>query len=198
MGWIGCVRCEKFWCDFVARTFALIAPVQPILHRVSCTNEMVQNAPKHYETHQNMSLGSDGVDWADLLQKILTQLCGLKFCITCNSSACFEPGIVKQRIGPKCPQTLRNKTKHEFRVQWGWIGCIRCDKYRHDFVAWTFPLVAPVQSILHRVSCSNKMVPNAPKHYENATKDEFRVQWGGSGAFIAKTSDTTLWHELLH
>jgi len=182
----------------MAPTFGFIAPVQPILHRVSCTNEMVQNAPKHYETHQNMSLGSDGVDWADLLQKILTQLCGLKFCITCNSSACFEPGIVKQRIGPKCPQTLRNKTKHEFRVQWGWIGCIRCDKYRHDFVAWTFPLVAPVQSILHRVSCSNKMVPNAPKHYENATKDEFRVQWGGSGAFIAKTSDTTLWHELLH
>ena len=159
---------------------------------------MLPNAPKHYETHHNLSLGSDGVDWADLLQKILTQLCGLKFCITCNSSACFEPGIVKQRIGPKCPQTLRNKTKHEFRVQWGWIGCIRCDKYRHDFVAWTFPLVAPVQSILHRVSCSNKMVPNAPKHYENATKDEFRVQWGGSGAFLAKTSDATLWHELLH
>ena len=198
MEWIRCIRCEKFRHNFVGRTFALFAPIQSILHRVSCTNEMVQNAPKHYETHQNMSIGSDGVDWADLLQKILTQLCGLKFCITCNSSACFEPGIVKQRIGPKCPQTLRNKTKHEFRVQWGWIGCIRCDKYRHDFVAWTFPLVAPVQSILHRVSCSNKMVPNAPKHYENATKDEFRVQWGGSGAFIAKTSDTTLWHELLH
>ena len=30
-GWIGCVR-EKFRCDFVARTFAL---VRPILHRVS-------------------------------------------------------------------------------------------------------------------------------------------------------------------
>ena len=119
MGWIGCFHCENIWCDFMAPTFGFIAPVQPILHRVSCTNEMVQNAPKHYETHQNMSLGSDGVDWADLLQKILTQLCGLKFCITCNSSACFEPGIVKQRIGPKCPQTLRNKTKHEFRVQWG-------------------------------------------------------------------------------
>ena len=49
---------------------AFIAPVQPILHRVSCTNKMVQNAPKHYETHQNMSLRSDGVDRADLLQKI--------------------------------------------------------------------------------------------------------------------------------
>ena len=71
MGWIRCVRCENIQCDFVARTFALIAPVHPILHRVSCSNEMVPNAPKPDETHQNMSLGSDGMDSVDLLQKIL-------------------------------------------------------------------------------------------------------------------------------
>jgi len=139
MGWIGCIHCETFGHNFVARTFALIAPFQLILHRVSCSNEMVPNAPKHYETHQNMSLGSDGVDRVDLLQKILTQFCGLNFCIKFNSSARFEPSIVKQRNGPKCTQTLRNKTKHKFSVQ-----------------------------------------------------------WGGSGAFIAKHSDTTSWHELLH
>ena len=69
MRWIGCVCCEKIRRDFVARTFALIAPVQPILHQVSCSNEMVPNAPKHYETHQNMSLGPDGVDRVDLLEK---------------------------------------------------------------------------------------------------------------------------------
>ena len=51
MVWIGCLRCEKFRRDFVARTFALIAPVRPDLHWVSCSNEMVPNAPKHYETH---------------------------------------------------------------------------------------------------------------------------------------------------
>ena len=135
MRWIGCVRCENIRRDFVARTFALIAPFQLILHRVSCSNKMVPNAPKHYETHQNMSLGPDGVDRVHLLQKILTQICGLNFCINYNSLACFEPSIVKQQNRPKCTQTLRNKTKHEFRVQWGWIGCIRCDKYRHDFVA---------------------------------------------------------------
>jgi len=138
-GYINCIRCEKFGHDFVAWTFALIAPVQPILHRVSCTNEMVRNAPKPYETHQNMSLGSDGIDILDLLQKILTQLCGLNFCINYNCSARFEVSIVKQRNGPKCTQTLRNKTKHEFRVQ-----------------------------------------------------------WGGSGAFLVKNSDTTSWDELLH
>ena len=107
MRWIGCVCCEKIRHDFV--TFALIAPVHPILHRVSCSNEMVPNAPKHYETHQNMSLGLDGMDRVDLLQKILTPLCGLNFCINFNSSGGFEPSIVKQRNGQKCTQTLRKK-----------------------------------------------------------------------------------------
>ena len=110
MRWIGCVCCEKVRRDFVARTFALIAPVQPILHRVSCSNEMVPNAPKPNETHQNMSLGLDGMDSVDLLQKILTQLCGLNFCINYNSSARYEASIVKERNGPKCTQTLRNKS----------------------------------------------------------------------------------------
>jgi hypothetical protein len=60
MGWIGCVRYETFRCNFVARTFALIEPVQPILHRALCSNETIQNAPKYYETLQNMSIGSNG------------------------------------------------------------------------------------------------------------------------------------------
>ena len=100
---------------------------------------MIPNPPRHYETHQNMSLGSDGVDRVDLLQKILMRLCVTNFCINCNSLACFQPSIIKQRNGPKCTQTLRNTTKHEF---------------------W--------------------------------------VQWGGSGAIVAKNSDATSWHELLH
>ena len=60
-GWIGCIRCEKSRRNFAAQTFALIAPVHPVLHRVSCSFETITNAPKHYETHQNMSLGSNGV-----------------------------------------------------------------------------------------------------------------------------------------
>ena len=60
MGWFGCVRCENIRRDFVARTFALIAPIQPILRRVSYNNKMAPNAPKHYGMQQNMSLGSIG------------------------------------------------------------------------------------------------------------------------------------------
>ena len=63
MEWIGCGRCEKSRRDFVARACALIAQVHPFLHRVSCSDETIPNAPKHYATDQNMSLGSNGVDW---------------------------------------------------------------------------------------------------------------------------------------
>ena len=95
MGWIGSVHCEKFWCDLMARTCALIAPVQPVLQRVSCSNETLPNAPKHYETHQNKSLGSNGVDQLCLLGKIPMRLRGKNFCINCTSSAHFAPRFVQ-------------------------------------------------------------------------------------------------------
>ena len=107
IGWIRCVHCEKFQCDLTARTCALILPFQPTLHRVSCINEAIQNAPKHYKTHQNMSSRSNG-----------------------------------------------------------WIGFVRCQKFRCDFVARTFALIAPVQPVLHCDSCNNETIPNALKHYE--------------------------------
>ena len=104
MVWIGSVLCEKFRQDIVARTFALIAPVWRVLHQVLCSSETVPNAPKRKETHQNMSLGSNGVDRES-----------------------------------------------------------RCEKFRHDFMAWTFALISLVWCVLQQVSCSSKTVPNAPK-----------------------------------
>ena len=95
--------------------------------------------PNTMKMHQNMSLGSNGVDRVRSLPKIPMQFCGTNFA-----------------------------------------------------------LIAPVQSISHRVSCRNKTIENAPNHYKNAPIHEFSIQWGGSGAFIAKNSDAILWHELLH
>src|SRR6185295_7187829 len=120
----------------MARTSALVAPVQPVLQRVLCSNETLPNAPKYYETHQNVSLGSNGVDRVYSLRKIPTQLRGTNLC---TSSARFAPSSVRQPNGLKCTQIVRNTTKRQFRVQ-----------------------------------------------------------WGGSGAFLAKNSDATSWHELLH
>src|SRR6185312_14465779 len=116
-----------------------IAPVQPVLQRLSSRNEILPNAPKHYETHQNMSLGSNGVDRFRSWQKISMRLRGTNFCISCTSSARFVSSIVQYRNNPKCIQTLRNAAIHEFRVQ-----------------------------------------------------------WSGSGAFVAKNSKTTSWHKLVH
>ena len=70
MGWIGCVRCKKSRRHFVARAFALIAPVHLVLHRVSCSYEIIPNEPKHYAMQQNMSLRSNEADWVRSLRKI--------------------------------------------------------------------------------------------------------------------------------
>src|SRR6185503_5893380 len=116
MGWIGCVRWEKFRRDFVARTFAL---VRPVLHRVSKGNQTVPNAPKWYEMHQNISLGSNGLDRVRSLRKILTRLCGTNFC---TSSAHFAPSFARQPNGPECTQMVQNTPKRQFRVQWSGLG----------------------------------------------------------------------------
>ena len=79
----------------MAQICALIAPVQPILHQVLCSNERLPNAPKHYETHQNMSLGSNGVDRVDSLQKTWMRIRGTNFSINCSSSACFTPSFMQ-------------------------------------------------------------------------------------------------------
>ena len=69
MGWIRCVRCKKLQRDFLARTFLLIALVQYVLQQVSCSYEMIPNAPKYYETDRNISLGFNGPDWVCSLRK---------------------------------------------------------------------------------------------------------------------------------
>ena len=63
---------RKIKHDFVARTFALIAPVQYVLQQVLCSYGTIRNAPTHYETHRNIGIGSNGVDWLHSLRKILT------------------------------------------------------------------------------------------------------------------------------
>ena len=93
MGWIGCDRCEKFRCDFMW-TFALIAPNQRIFHRVSCSIETLPTDPKHYDTHQNMSLQSNEVDQVRWLRKIPMPLHGTNLCINYTSSTRFAISFV--------------------------------------------------------------------------------------------------------
>ena len=120
MGRIASVRCQKFQCEFVARNFALIAPIQPISHQVSCSNETIQNAPKHYKTHQFMSLASNGVDRVRSLRKTLME----KFMARTSSLIALVQPVLhlvscSNETNPKCTQTVRNKPILEFRVQLG-------------------------------------------------------------------------------
>ena len=122
MGWIKCVRCIKLQRDFVARTFALIARVQYVLKQVSRSYETNSNAPKYYETHRNIGIGSNVVDWLCSLQKISTRLRCMNFCNNCTSSTHFAPCFMQLRNDPKFTQILRNIPKHYFRVQLGGLG----------------------------------------------------------------------------
>ena len=197
MGWIGCIHCEKSRRDFVAQTFALIAPVHPILHRVSSSYETIPNAPKHYTTHQNMSLGSNGADWVRSLWKIPTWLRGTNFCINCTSSPCFASSLMQLWNDPKCTQTLCNAPKHEFMVQWGGLGAFVAKNpdgtsWHEFFINCTSSVCfAPTFMHLRNDPKCTQILWNAPKH-------ESRVQWGGWGAFVAKNYNVTSCHELLN
>jgi hypothetical protein len=90
-----------------------------------------------------------------------------------------------------CNETVRNAPKHEFWVHWSGSGAFVAKIFRCDFVYRTCALMAPVRPVLHRLSCSNETIRNAPKH-------EFWVQWIGSGAFIAKKANTNSFCELVH
>ena len=81
--------------DIMARTFSLIALVWHVLQQVSFSSKMDLNAPKQKETHQNLSLGSNGVDRERSLRKIQTRHRGTNFCINCTSLARFAASFVQ-------------------------------------------------------------------------------------------------------
>ena len=96
--------------------------------------------------------------------------------------------------GPECTQTVQNAPKHHLRVQWGGSGAFLAEN--SDATSCT-----NFCTISTRFAPSFVSQPNGPECTQivrNASKPQFRVQWGGSGAFVAKNSDATSWHELLH
>ena len=124
-------------------------------------------------------------------KKIPTRLRDTNFC---TSSACFAKSFVRPPNGPRCTQIVRNAPKCQFRVQWGGSGAFVAKK--SDATSWHDLLTSSA-----RFAPSFVRQPNGPECTQivrNAPKCQFRVQWGGSGAFVAKNSDATSWHELLH
>ena len=118
------------------------------------------------------------------LRKIPTRLRGTNFC---TSSARFAPSFVRQTNGPQCTQIEQNTPKHQFRVQWGRSGAFVAKN--SDATSCTNFCASSA-----RFAPSFIMQPNGPQCTQieqNTPKHQFRVQWGGSGAFVAKNSDAT-------
>ena len=174
----------------MARTFALIAPVPYVLHQVLCSYETIPNAPKYYETYRNITLGSNWVDWDCPLQKIPTSLRGTNFCINCTSSPRFAPSFMLLRNNPKCTKILQRPNGVD------WVRSLQ-------------KIPTSLRGTNYSINCTNSpyfapscmQLRNDPKCTQtlwNTQKHEFRIQWGGSGAFVRKNYNVTSWHELLH
>jgi hypothetical protein len=76
----GMFFCKKFRSDYVAQTCALLAPVWPILHWSSFSNETVQNSNEVYLVRS--------------LRKIPTYHCCMNLCNNDTSLAHFAPKFV--------------------------------------------------------------------------------------------------------
>ena len=126
--------------------------------------------PKHYKTHKNISLGSNGVDQVHWLRKITTRLHGTNFCIYCTSSVCFATSFMQLRNDPKCTQTLWNTPKHEFRVQWGGSGAfvVKNTMWLHGTnfcINWTSSVCFETSFLqLRNDPKCTQILRNAPKH----------------------------------
>ena len=125
------------------------------------------------------------------LRKILTRLHGTNFCTTL---ACFAPSFVRQPNGTKCTQIVQNTPKHEFRFQWG--GSVAFIAKNSNATSWPELLhqFGPFCTEFCNTTERCQLHKNSIKHYETWVLGSM----GWMGMFVAKNSDTTSWHELLH
>ena len=99
--WVRSLRKIPTWLR--GTNFCINCIVHTVLYRVSCSYETISNGPKHYATHQNMSLGSNGVNWLRSFQKILMWLRGSMFFIE------FHAVTKRSQMHPntmRCTKTL--------------------------------------------------------------------------------------------
>ena len=125
------------------------------------------------------------------MRKIPMRLRGTNFC---TSSAPFAPSFVWQPNSPKCTQIVQNTSKHQFRFQWGGPGAFV--EKNSDATSWheLLHLFGSFRTKFRRATKLFQMHPNSKKR----TKILSLGSMGGSGAFDAKNSFATSWHELLH
>src|ERR687883_135930 len=107
MGWIGCVRCEKFNCKFFHNKIAQSGPPGLLSHSFRYRN---QNS----KITLNMCFGSNGMDWVRPLRKIQLQVFSYQKCPQRPSRSIFEQIFVPE---PK-PKNARNMSFGSNGMDW--------------------------------------------------------------------------------
>ena len=110
----------------------------------------------------------------------------------------FGPFCTEFPNATKRSQMHPNRTKRTETSVYGlvgWIGIVRCEKIPTRLRGTNF---CTSSACFAPSFVTQPNGPQCPKIIRNAPKHEFRVQWGGTGAFVEKNSDTASWHELLH
>ena len=120
-GGSGAVVLRNYEATSWQETFALIAPIHHVLHWVYFHNKAIPNAPKHYEMHQNMSLGSNGVDQVRSLRNITMWLRGTNFWINWPVQYVLKQVSCSYETIPNAPkyyETHRNNSLGSNGVDW--------------------------------------------------------------------------------
>jgi hypothetical protein len=153
-----------------------MAPVHPVLHRLSCSNKTVQNAPKQeffvkwIRSGAYVAKNSDATLFFKLVR--LWHQFG-QFCIDFRAVSKWSEMPQNMSFGSNGVDRVRSLRKILMRP------CLA-----------NLCIHGTSSAGLHRLSCSNDTV-------HNASKPEFWVQWSGSRAFVAKNFEATSFSELV-
>ena len=127
---------------------------------------MVPNAPKWKETHQKMSLDSNGLDRERLLRKFLTTHRGTNICINCTSLAHFASSLCSSIM---VPNAHKRKETHE-NMSLG-SNCVDRERRFREILtglfARTLALIVqgwPICTEFRAVAKRFQMHPNRKKH----------------------------------
>ena len=158
---------------------------------------MIPNAPKHYETHQNMSLGSNGVDQVRSLQKITTSFVARTFVFIAPVQYVLQRVSCSYETIPDVPKCY--KTNWNISLESNGMGWVRLLRKIPTWLRGTnfyincssSPHFAPGFMQLRNNPKCTQTLRNTPKH-------KFRVQLCWSSALVEKNYNVTSWQELLY
>ena len=156
---------EKLHIHFVNECWAFNAQGGPVLHRFSCSIEMVWNAPKNDSRVQRIGLGTF------VAEKLL-----IHFVNECWAFNALGGPVLHRFLCSN--EKVRNAPKHEYGVQWSGLGSFITKKHRIYFVSGSGAFNALGGPVLHHFSCSIERFRKTPNH-------ESGVQRSVLGTFVA-------------